>query len=79
MRNSILKRHDARRAHHGAKNSTRMRFSESTTDLKLAGVKSMTSDGSSATTSTASRREMNVGIRILVEERDEKDKEGEIG
>jgi hypothetical protein len=48
-----------------------MRFSESTTDLKLAGVKSITSDGSSATTSAASRRERNVGIRILVEERDE--------
>ena len=37
-----------REHYHGAKNSTRIIFSGSTTDLKLAGVKSMTSEAASA-------------------------------
>jgi hypothetical protein len=71
--------------HHGAKNSMRIRFSASMTDLKLAGVKSMTSDAPSATTNAASKREdaeaKSDGIRILIKtETDEvKRKAGELG
>ena len=44
-------------AYHGAKNSTRISFSGSTTDLKLEGVKSMTSEDASARAKVARVRE----------------------
>jgi len=44
-------------AYHGAKNSTRISFSGSTTDLKLEGVKSMTSEEASARAKVARVRE----------------------
>jgi hypothetical protein len=50
-------------AYHGAKNSTRISFSGSTTDLTLEGVKSMTSEAASARARVARIRE-NVGARI---------------
>jgi hypothetical protein len=43
--------------YHGAKNSTRISFSGSTTDLKLEGVKSTTSEAASATARVARVRE----------------------
>ena len=49
--------------YHGAKNSTRISFSGSTTDLALEGVKSMTSEAASARARAARIRE-NVGARI---------------
>jgi hypothetical protein len=42
------KRKKETNAYHGAKNSTRISFSGSTTDLTLEGVKSMTSEAASA-------------------------------
>lgn len=60
-------------AYHGAKNSTRISFSGSTTDLMLEGVKSMTSEAASARTRVARVREKievrTDGMRILGQER----------
>ena len=60
-------------AYQGAKNSTRISFSGSTTDLKLEVVKSMTS-AASARTRVARVREKRVvrtdGMRILGQARE---------
>jgi hypothetical protein len=57
-------------AYHGAKNSTRTSFSESTTDFMLEEVKSTTSEAASARARVARRREEAEArideIRILV-------------
>jgi uncharacterized protein YnzC (UPF0291/DUF896 family) len=52
-----VKRRKKTNAYHGAKNSTRISFSGSTTDLKLEGVKSMTSEAASARARVARIRE----------------------
>ena len=51
------KRRKKTNAYHGAKNSTRISFSGSTTDLKLEEVKSLTSEAASATARVARVRE----------------------
>jgi hypothetical protein len=65
-------------AYHGAKNSTRISFSRSTTDLMLEGVKSMTSEAASARARVARVRERVEArtdvMRILEEERRVKEK-----
>jgi hypothetical protein len=70
------KRKKKTNAYHGAKNSTRISFSGSTTDLTLEGVKSMTSEGGSARTRVARIREEVEArideIRILAGEREVK-------
>jgi hypothetical protein len=72
-----------KRAYHGAKNSTRMTLSGSTTDLKLAGVKSMTSEAASATARVARVRETaearSDGMRILGQDSGQWDKKRGFG
>lgn len=51
------KRRKKTEEYHGAKNSTRIIFSESTTELMLEGVKSMTSEAASARARVARVRE----------------------
>lgn len=69
-----VKRRTKTNTYHGAKNSTRISFSGSTTNLKLEGVKSMTSEGASARARVARIREEVEArideIRILEQERD---------
>lgn len=68
------KRRKKTNAYHGAKNSTRISFSGSSTDLTLEGVKSMTSEGGSARARVARIREEVEArideIRILEQERE---------
>jgi hypothetical protein len=70
LQREVLKQ---KRAHHGAKNSTRISFSGSTTDLKLAGLKSMTSEAASAMARVARVRETREArseeMRILAGQR----------
>ena len=44
-----------KRTYHGAKNSTRIKLSLSTTELKLSGLKSMTSESAATAKVAASR------------------------
>jgi len=66
---SFNENREGKEGYHGAKNSTRMSFSGLTTNLKLAGVKSMTSEAPSARARVASKRgkaeDRSVEIRIL--------------
>jgi hypothetical protein len=66
---------EGKKRYQGAKNSTRMSFSGVTRELKLEAVKSMTSEGPSASARVASKREeaevRSVERRILGERDDD--------